>query len=373
MGLISLAAAAMLADLDADQQALFVDKKKSVNYYHDTIPDYEIRNFISNLYHDKLYGFIADKECAGCKKRTFYTDKTLFPDFNGDQDSCLDHACYLAKWRKTLEKAVKAAVKENPELANARILVTNDNDIKKLFGNTVALGQDEYQVKPWSWETNAERPGKDTAEALRVTMTDKLDIRLVYWREKPPKKEAADSGFKPALRLLDLPKEEQKAVTAALKDKKLSSYEFNSNVRERVLRRLLEAKAALPGEAYSQKDTEFFIKESVFNSITDKEKKIFKLFMGYEYDGDARKLLSSAPWEKICAVITAMNMHYYRNIPDIDDFASGKNKKHLDWFPVTAEEARKIYQEEIRALLPKPKAEKKASGKKAKGEPAKTE
>ncbi|MDR1239189.1 MAG: ParB/RepB/Spo0J family partition protein, partial [Treponema sp.] len=35
MGLISLAAAAMLADLDADQQALFVDKKKSVNYYHD--------------------------------------------------------------------------------------------------------------------------------------------------------------------------------------------------------------------------------------------------------------------------------------------------------------------------------------------------
>jgi hypothetical protein len=95
--------------------------------------------------------------------------------------------------------------------------------------------------------------------------------------------------------------------------------------------------------------------------------------MGYEYDGDAGKVLSDTTWDKLCALITALNMAEYAASPDVEEFEGGKTKKHLDWFPVSAEEVRKIYQEEIRALLPKPKAEKKTSGKKAKGEPAKTE
>ncbi|MDR1318280.1 MAG: ParB/RepB/Spo0J family partition protein, partial [Treponema sp.] len=89
-GSISLAAAAMLADLDAEQQALFFSQEWAGRAGGDVIRDWTVGNFISSLYHDKLYGFIADKECAGCKKRTFYTDKTLFPEFDGEQDSCLD-------------------------------------------------------------------------------------------------------------------------------------------------------------------------------------------------------------------------------------------------------------------------------------------
>jgi ParB/RepB/Spo0J family partition protein len=364
-GKLSLAAAAMLADLDAGQQGMFVEQEGDKQYYGDMIPDYVARNFISSLYHDKLYSLITGKECAGCKKRTVYTDKSLFPDFDGGLDSCLDHACYLDRWRKILEKEIKAAVKEHPELTGVRMLVINDNDIRKIFGNTLSLGPDEYQVKPWSWETDAEKPGKDTAPALRMTAAGKIKIELMYRREKPPKeKESADSGFKPALKLLDLPKEEQKAAVEALKSKKISHYEFNGTVRERVFRRLLEAKAAHPAE---QNDVEYFIKNFVFKDRYEREldkdeKKTFGLIMGYEYDGDAGRLLQ-APWEKLCVLMAALRMDEH-GIPDVDDFEAGKNRRHLDWFPVSDEEAREIYREEIRALLPKSKAEKKAAGKK---------
>jgi ParB/RepB/Spo0J family partition protein len=374
-GKLSLASAAMLADLDAGQQALFVEQEGDKHYYQDMIPDYTAKNFIYSLYRDNLYGFIADKECAGCKRRTLYTDKTLFPDFDGGRDSCLDHACYLDKWRKILEKEIKAAVKEHPELAGVRMLVINDSDIRKIFGDAVSLGPDEYRVKPWSWETDAEKPGKDTAPALRMAVTDKIKIELMHLREKPPKeRESADSGFRPALKLLDLPKDEKKAVTEALKGKKLNSYEFNNKVRGRVFQRLLEAKAAHPAE---QSDAEFFIRNFVFKDryergLDEKQKKTFGLIMGYEYDGDAGKMLQ-APWEKLCVLMAALRMDEH-GIPDVDDFEAGKNRRHLDWFPVSDEEAREIYREEIRALLPKPKAEKKAGGKKAVGKkPAKAE
>jgi ParB family chromosome partitioning protein len=364
-GSISLAAAAMLADLDAEQQAMFFSQEWAGRAGGDVIRDWTVRNFISSLCHDKLYGFIVDKECADCKKRTFYTDKTLFPEFDGEQDSCLDHECYFAKWRKTLEKAIKAAAKENPELAGARILVIHNSNIKKIFGNTVALGQDEYLVKPHSWENQADKPGKDTAAAalLAATMDKEFEISLMHWRERPKESKSVDSGFKPALKLLNLPKEEQKAVVEALKSKKLGSSAFNSKVRERALWRLMETKAALPVEAHSQKDIEFFISNLVLkgqygNELNKGQKKIFELFMGYEYDGDSGKALLHAPLEKLCVLMTAFRMNEY-SIPNIDDFESGKDKRQLDWFPVSAEEARKIYQEEIRALLPKPKAEKK--------------
>jgi ParB/RepB/Spo0J family partition protein len=360
-GRLSLAAAAMLADLDAGQQALFVEKEVGSHTYDNKIHDWTVKNFIFTLYHDKLYDCVADKACAGCKKRTFYTDKTLFPEADAEQDSCLDHTCYLAKWQKMLEKAIKAAVKENPELAGARILLTNDSDIKKMYGNTVALGPDEYHVKPYSWDTMADEPGKNTSAALYITMGRNLEIKLKYWREKLPKKESADSGFKPVLKLLELPKEEQKAVTEALKDKKLDAYEFTGKVRDRVFGRLMEAKAALSGEDYGQKDIEFFIGKMIFKNKYDGEpdkeqKKIFELFMGYEFDGDIGRLLSNTKWEKICALITAMNMNKYSAVPSVDDFESGKDRKYLDWFPVSHEDVRKIYREEIRALLPKPKA-----------------
>jgi hypothetical protein len=65
--------------------------------------------------------------------------------------------------------------------------------------------------------------------------------------------------------------------------------------------------------------------------------------------------------------MTALRVDCY-DIPNVDYFEAGKDKKYLGWFPVSAAEARNLYREEIRALLPKPKAEKKAApGKTAKG------
>jgi hypothetical protein len=179
------------------------------------------------------------------------------------------------------------------------------------------------------------------------------------------------------MKLLDLPKEEQKAVTEAIKGKKLSSYDLDSKVRERLFWRLMEAKAAVPDESYGQEDIEFFIENKALASryggeMGKNEKKIFKLFMGYEYDGDVKKLLSLAPWGKLCALITALHMGEYEAVPGIEEFENGKDLGHLGWFPVSTEEVRKMYQEEIRALLPKPKAEKKAApkGKEKRGKPA---
>jgi hypothetical protein len=367
-GGISLVAAAMLADLDDGQQARFVEEtareRYRERYYDNTIPDYVVRNYIAALYHDRLYGFIADKACAGCKKRTFYTDKGLFPEIEDASDSCLDHPCYLGKWQKTLEKILKAAVQESPELADSRILIITDKNIRNILGNKIMLGKGEFLVKPREWNLLADGPGKDTQAVFDISLGpgERIAAALSYRREKPkPERKPADSGFKPALQLLDLPKAEEKAVVETLRGKNVAPYEFGEKVRDRVFWRLMEAKAALPDDAYGQKDAELFISELVFNaryggSLVKDEKKIFKLFTGYDCDGDAGKLLRQASWEKICALVTAMNLRGYVFVPDAEDFAKGK-KKLLGWFPYSEEEIREIYREEIRALLPKPKPE----------------
>jgi ParB/RepB/Spo0J family partition protein len=363
-GRLPLAGAAMLADLDAEKQALFAEQQAD-SYEHE-IEIWEIARFITGIYHDKLYACIADKKCARCKKRTLYTDGGLFPEIDVASDSCLDHACYLEKWRGALGKAVTAAAKENPESGGARILVIYNNDIKKILGDMFTLGRDDYQVKLYNWNNIADKPGEGTLPALEIkgTETGDLGIEPTYWREKPGKSKADTSGFKPVMELLGLSKEEQKEFREAVKSKKLGEYDFNSRLRGRVFWRLMEAKAALPAEGYSHEDIVFFLKEFALkgrygSDMGKDEKRVFKLFTGYEYDGDVDKLLP-AGWAKICALITALHMDEYRTVPDIESFESGKDKERLGWFPVSDGEIRKIYQEEARALLPKPKPAKAA-------------
>ena len=109
---IKLGAAAMAAELPENTQIKLLDKlKNSLNlkYYPDGIDAKTLSYSISAVCSSEIGRDFNSEKCAGCKKRTHYSDATLFPELSDTEDRCLDYECYMDKWRSFVSEGYMTA------------------------------------------------------------------------------------------------------------------------------------------------------------------------------------------------------------------------------------------------------------------------
>ena len=366
---ISLQSAAMLKGLDEKQQKAFVAEASRFVKSGLKVPEHVTTGFISNVYNDKLYKCVADTECKSCKKRTFYSDKELFPELGDQDDKCLDHECYETKWRKLLHKQIKSITGEKKDHAGTNIIVTDSSEFKKIFGNTIKLDNVEYDVKKVGFcpAQLAEKKYEGAAPCLSVELYGgKLHITAKYWKEPAKEKEQVkkknkaendfEKTFTPIVKLLELPKQETEQTLDAIKKTIKDHWEisgkaqnFDQAVKKKVFNRILEIKAKQPEDA---KD----IEKHLTNWLDDKpgNKNIAKLFTG----SDNVKALRKLSMNRLFTILFASSF-YWNNLPEIENIAKDKKNDIAEWAGVSMGELRKMYKEELQAILPKPKTAKK--------------
>jgi len=383
-GHLSLHSAAMLKSLSTASQKTFYNHFK--NDWHvkkgGEIDDQQITNFISNLGHDHLYTFLKDKQCSECKTRTYFSDKTLFPELDDVSDSCLNHECYMKKWDQRLTAGMKSLKGEHKSHAASVLIVCNDNDLKNLLGTKITIDGTAYKVIQWHWgETNTKKEtGAEPCFTIRVLSSGKLEIKPEFWKKNDTGSNTGSvissalqrKGLAPIVKLLDLPKEETEESLDALGNRKrLIPSNFSDNVREAVFWRIMEIKAE---EFKDPKKIEAICKELFLKKYLayfgGGKKRIFELFVGKESIPEIAKLVS----DKVFTLLFAMELNSYE-LPRPEELEKEKPSDLLKWAGIPAEKLRQLYQEEIRKRLPKQKpvakpAEKPAVKKSAKAKPA---
>jgi len=367
-GHLTLQSAAMIKCLNADAQKEFYKKFKSHRAVKEggIIEDCFVKSFISNLDHDKLYGFLRDKQCADCKTRTYFTDTNLFPELNDVSENCFNHECYLQKWQKVLAGRFKSLTGEHKTHAGACLIVANSNDFQKIIGNQTTIEGTGYKVLPYNHfsNANAKDKGAQPCFTVGISHSGKLEIACDYW--KAAEKQAYGSGMSntekkkkltPVVEILDLPKtEKDEALEAMSNSKRISPYGLSSNVRDSVFWRIVDIKAQEfndPNDVnHSYK--EMFLKK-YFSNLHGSDKKIFEKFVGDMAIPDLAKIVS----DKIFALLLAMEWSIYE-LPQPEDFSKGKQCEILKWagLGLAPDKLKEIYQDEIRRRIPKQKPEK---------------
>jgi ParB/RepB/Spo0J family partition protein len=370
-GNLSLHAAAMLKSLDEKGQQKFYEKFKDDWYVeHKTeIPSHEISGFISGCLNNRLFDFIMTKECSGCQKRTFYNDKGLFPELNGSDDSCLDQECYLKRWNTLIAAKIKNCKKESPVHADSVILAV-DGKLKKWLGKNPTFDGTVYELRSAGYNETTDKQGKDDMPCIRIELDwhDELKSSAQYWKHQTAS--SNESGFASAVKLLDLPKNEAATAVQAFEENKakLDQWDLNRKVQKKAFWRLMEERATHPP---NREEIVLYLKNKVFDRMDTDQKKIFKLFFGEEYSESAIPKLTSLPIEKLFFLMAAVEFQY-DDLPDLNYFENKArdNNYFISWIGCSKKDIRKLYQEEIKALIPKakpPENPEKADGKKADG------
>jgi hypothetical protein len=355
-GQIELQSAAMLKSLDEKEQAEFVKKyKKFAN-----IRIREVSSFIRNLHNDEVYKFLG-KECAGCKTRTFFTEKSLFPEIDVREDSCLNHACYVQKWTRLLETRIKSLKGEHRSHTTAALIVYNYSaNLEKIIGKSVRLDGADCKIIEDDWQCRSDSGGAGAEPCFFILVDgDKLQVKPAYWKKE--KKETTNlKDFSAELKLLDLPKGEDAAVRDALKAKNVSHAGFTDKVRQKVLDRLIAYRAG--SKDPPQNDAAILFRD-VFQYPSKKKKEIYRLFTGRDYDEKNPGLIPNDRMVLTLLCVLSFSAYY---LPPV--YSGKESSKVFDWSGLSPDEIKALYREVIRDLLPKPKAGKDAApGKKDKG------
>jgi ParB/RepB/Spo0J family partition protein len=358
-GKMDLQSAAMLKSLNEKEQAEFVKKEKG-DY---EVSAWDVSRFIQELHNDQIYKFLG-KDCEKCKTRTFLTDNSLFPETSIRNDSCLDRGCYIKKWTKILESCVKSLKEEHKTHAAASMIVFVDYSVnlQKIFGKSVKIGGADYSIKEYDWDNRADGGGAGKEPCIFVSVDgNRLHANPAYWKAAGKESTTDLKDFSKELKLLELPKDEDTAVREALKAKKISHYNFSEKVRKEVLLRLITARADTKGG--DDLDAALVLRKA-FNYPSEKQKKIFSLFTGKEYAGKVEEILDLET-PLIFGLLYALELNEY-DIPPV--YSEKETPEVFEWSGLFPDEIKKIYQEVIRELLPKPKAGKAAAkGKEKKG------
>lgn len=376
-GHLSLHSAAMLKSLDDNSQKEFFKQFKNSWEIRQgsEIGDHQIRDFISSLGHDRLYGFLKDKDCAKCKTRTYFGDKNLFPELDNVSDSCLNHECYMNKWDLRLLNRIKDLKGEHKSHAAASLILTNDDKFQKLMGAKVTIDGIEYKVLPWRWNTEAKAKDKGAQPCFNISTSTsgKLEIKAEYWKEPetysgPTASPASKKkGFAPVVNLLGLPKAEaDEAIEALANRKRLMPQGLGNNVRDAVFWRIMELKAKEFNDpkGHDTVSKEMFLKKHLAY-LHGNGKKVFEMFVDKMMPAEIAKLTS----DKVFLLLAAMEQREYE-LSEPEDFAKEKPSEVLKWACIPAEELKRLYQEEIRKRIPKTKAEKKEKPATEKAKPA---
>jgi ParB family chromosome partitioning protein len=358
-GVISLHSAAMLKTLDEEGQKAFCEKFKGQK----EIGDYDANSFVSQRQHDTLYKCIADKQCETCKTRTFFEDKSLFPELSFTSDSCLNHECYLQKWKTLLSEKIKSLKTRHKTHAEANLIVYGDQSIRRILGKEVKIDDTKYTLMRSSYNNPDDKPGKNSKPCFHISLSDgyNLKIKAMYWKEEKrssavqQQQPVRESSFAPAVRILGFPKEETETAIKALEANvnKLSSWQMDTKLQQKHFWPLIEERLkAKPTQA----DIEWYLKEIAFECIHDSDKKIFKLFMGIDYSekriSDLKKLPKEALFMLLCALSFSQN-----DMPDPGDLESDRCTGFLKWLGVSKEKVKELYRDDILAMIQKSKAE----------------
>ncbi|MDR0388439.1 MAG: ParB/RepB/Spo0J family partition protein [Spirochaetaceae bacterium] len=349
-GRLDLQSAAMLKSLDEKEQAEFV---KANQKYVGFINSMTVANFVHGLHNDTIYKFLG-KGCEKCKTRTFFTEKSLFPETNVNRDFCLDHGCYVRKWTELLEARVKSLKGEHKSHAAATLIIEDYTvNLKKVFDKGVTLDGTEYKIVAHDWSSLVDSGGAGREPCFLISANaDKLHAKPAYW--KTAKREPTDlKAFSAELKLLELPKDEDAAVREALKTKRINHSGFLEKVRKEILSRLITLRAT--DKAFSRGDAELLLKNA-FGYPSVKIKKIFTLFTGKEYAGSVKEVLALGD-SAVLALLYSLTLSEYDIPPAFD---SKKMPEVFEWAGLNLGDTKELYQEVIRDLLLKPKAKKAA-------------
>jgi len=372
-GNLSLHSAAALKSLgDEAQKAFYKQYKTCVEVKRgEEIAGWRIKEFISNFGHDKLFSFMKDKQCAECKTRTLCGEKTLFPEWNDVDDSCLNHECYKGKCQAVIANRIKSLRgSKKSHAAASLILIRHSDEIEKIMGAKASIDGVDYKVIEWTWRTEAKANDKGAQPCFVIDLSSsgKLEVEAGYWK----KAEEITSGqtaspatkkkeFTPIVNILDLPKDEAEETLNALGDRKrLTASGLGGNVRDSVFWRIMEIKKQEFDDP-KKVDTvskEAFLKKH-FHYLHGNGKKVFEMFVGKMAVPDIAKL----PAEKVFLLLAAMEWSEYELVEPVD-FEKGKPCDVLKWAGIPKEKLRQLYKEEISKRMPKKKPEKKPAEKK---------
>jgi hypothetical protein len=173
--------------------------------------------------------------------------------------------------------------------------------------------------------------------------------------------------------MLDLPKTEAESAVEAFEEnsKNLNQWDLNRKIREKVFWRLIEERAKQPPH---KDEVALYLKKNVFDSMIPDKKKIFKLFMGEDYSESLISKVKSLPVEKLFFLMAAMEVDK-SDLPNPGYFETKnpEQKQLFSWLGSSEDAIKKLYKEEIKALMPKakpPEDTKKAGGEKSSGKKA---
>jgi len=358
-GIISLHAAAMLKTLDTEGQKAFCEKYKD---HKREIGDYEAISFVSQRQHDNLYKCIADGQCETCKTRTFFEDKSLFPELTHTDDSCLNHECYLQKWKALLSTKLKNLKTRHKTHEETFLIAYGDQSLRRILGKEVKIDNAKYTLIRAGYNNPDDKPCKNAKPCFKMSLSSNgnLEIKAVYWKEEKRisaaehQRPVSESRFAPAVKLLGLSKEETVTAIKSLEanSNKLYPWQMDDKLQKKHFLPLLEERLKVkPAES----DIEWYLKEKIFDRIGDQTKKIFKLFMGSDYSEKQIPDLTKLSKEKLFLLLSAVSF-CENDLPDPDDLENGRHMGFLKWLGVSKERVMELYRPDIQAMIPKPKA-----------------
>jgi hypothetical protein len=354
----------MLKSLDEKGQVGFYEKYKDcwAIKQNSEIDIRDVKNYISSRHHNKLYKFIMVKECQTCPKRTYFTDKGLFPELLSAEDACLDHECYLKRWSSLIGAKIRNCKTDNPTHAEAKILVV-DSKIKKYLDKTPTFADVAYEVRATGHYDDGctDKPGKASVPCIRIELDYSNNFKTSVKYLKSLEKEKLTSAshrakdryeyFEPVIKLLELPAEEAKLTVEAWTKGKKETWEFNQKVSDlqRNVQKALHAKMVGKMEKNpNEKSFEFFIEEFIENFNED----VFASVAGSLKTEELKKLSSTI----LFTAMYAATIKSHR-LPNFDDFSKPIKKNNiLDWAGISIQELKAIYKEELQKLMPKVEA-----------------
>ena len=205
-GNLSLYAAAMLKSLDEKGQAGFYQKHKDgwAVKQGKEIDLRDVKTYISGRHHDKLFDFIKVKECLTCQKRTYYTDKDLFPELSSAEDACLDHECYMKRWNALLTAKIRNCKTSNSTHKEAAVLVI-DSKLKRYLDKVPVFADVTYEVRAVGYYDDGctDTPGKVPVPCIRIKLDYNNNLKTtVKYLKNPEKKEQTSSSHRSKKKLL---------------------------------------------------------------------------------------------------------------------------------------------------------------------------
>ncbi|MDR3302937.1 MAG: ParB/RepB/Spo0J family partition protein [Treponema sp.] len=312
---VTLAQAALLASLTAEQQEAFCNehrKSKQIYLYH-------IENFFHEVQHNTLCG-ITNERCDTCSKRTRHTDNELFPEFSDLNDVCYDDVCYRKAWRQTL--ALKIADQPEEKREKTGNYLIRDKRIDELFwGNPqnidlegvdyTLLDRAEYRLgvpEPefWAWQL--------------MPWGDKWELASCGISQKGAEDEEGAAEKKPVFdETIDFAGISEPEERLQAEDTLHETYKSHSDLSEKVRDTVFDKLIAVYGDLSRKKLDKAFLQK------IKKDARYQHIFLAYTGHAPSDKAVAELTEQKMLTILTVGSLDYWE-LPRLSEVETGRVK-----------------------------------------------